>query len=379
MKKEIIEVELNKIKPNPFQPRKFFDEEKLKDLALSMEALQDTVQPITVRKVKDVYEIKCGERRYRAAERLKWKKIWVVCEEAVSNGNMMVGALAENLNREDLTDIEKAEQLKKIAEEEGIIHKEEEMKARTSGSLKGQINISELAKRVGLTPGRITQIFDSADIKTVLVTKTVKLGVTEEQIAKLGQSTVNETKVLPEEDRIKVLVKAVKVDKTDDSRTLGCRNMRKLVNVVKKTKEGDPLREALLSDEKILAEDGEKLVEAELSPNQQISAIEEIKEDAESSVEYIIGKVKGEAAKKPGEKKEKKEEFGDFLNETKKLVDKITERIKLVSNFEEFFPDYVEELKSLANSFRYLEHYINKLGGKNADSKSKKRLLSKTN
>ena len=278
MKKEVIEVDLDQIKPNPFQPRKYFNEDTIKELASSMQALQDTVQDITVRKVNSHYEIIAGERRYRAAKLLTWKKVWVVVRQGVGNKEMRKHAFTENMLHEPLTDMEKAEALKGIAEEEGLFHIEA-AKHRPKSDI-GEIDISALAKSVGLTQGHISTIFDSAEVKTVLIINTVKLGITEEQIAKLGQNTVNETKVLPKEDREKVLVKSIKAD-------FGGRKMRKLVSVIKKTEKDAPIREALLVEPSIAAEEGELVVEAELSSNGQKRVIKDIVKEKPKHVETI--------------------------------------------------------------------------------------------
>ncbi len=100
---------------NPRQPRRVFDEESLQELAESIR--RDGVQePIIVRKVKDNYEIVCGERRCRAAVMAELNEIPAVCRD-VADGDMLKFGLIENIQREDLNAIELALAYKQLMEE----------------------------------------------------------------------------------------------------------------------------------------------------------------------------------------------------------------------------------------------------------------------
>ena len=102
------EIELSKIETNPFQPRKNFDEDALKELAESIKLL-GIIQPITLRKVegKDKYQLISGERRYRASKLAGLETIPAYVRTADDQG-MMEMALVENIQREDLDSIEVA-------------------------------------------------------------------------------------------------------------------------------------------------------------------------------------------------------------------------------------------------------------------------------
>ncbi len=102
------EIELSKIETNPFQPRKNFDEDALKELAESIKLL-GIIQPITLRKVegKDKYQLISGERRYRASKLAGLETIPAYVRTADDQG-MMEMALVENIQREDLDAIEVA-------------------------------------------------------------------------------------------------------------------------------------------------------------------------------------------------------------------------------------------------------------------------------
>lgn len=111
----VSDIRINAIKPNPFQPRKDFDEEKIKELALSIKE-HGLIQPIVVRTRGDFYELIAGERRWRALQMLGRQTIPAIIKE-YSDGQMLEVALIENLQREDLNPIEEASAYKKLMEE----------------------------------------------------------------------------------------------------------------------------------------------------------------------------------------------------------------------------------------------------------------------
>ena len=103
----INEVPLSQIQPNPDQPRHVFDEEALRELAVSIKQL-GVIQPITLRKINDEnYQIIAGERRYRASMIAQLKSIPAYIKTA-DDENVMEMALIENIQREDLNSIEVA-------------------------------------------------------------------------------------------------------------------------------------------------------------------------------------------------------------------------------------------------------------------------------
>lgn len=98
---------ISKIKPNPNQPRKSFENKSLKQLAQSIEE-KGLISPITVKQIENKYIIVAGERRYRAHKLLKKKRILAYVIDAKSNKDIMYMALIENIQREDLNPIEEA-------------------------------------------------------------------------------------------------------------------------------------------------------------------------------------------------------------------------------------------------------------------------------
>ena len=102
-----VEVKLKDIRPNPYQPRKHFDEEKLNELAVSIKE-HGIFQPIILKESVQGYEIVAGERRFRAASIVGLEEVPAIIVD-FSDQQMMEIALLENIQREDLNAIEEAQ------------------------------------------------------------------------------------------------------------------------------------------------------------------------------------------------------------------------------------------------------------------------------
>lgn len=114
----VLELELDMIEPNRKQPRKYFDETALEELAASLKSY-GMIQPIVVKKSGDYYEIIAGERRWRAAKIAGLEKVPVVIR-SWEEGEAFEAALVENLQREDLNPMEEAESYQRLQEEFGL-------------------------------------------------------------------------------------------------------------------------------------------------------------------------------------------------------------------------------------------------------------------
>jgi ParB family chromosome partitioning protein len=101
------EIELDSIRPNPFQPRTNFRPSGIDELRQSI-AQHGVLQPVVVRRIGDGYELISGERRWRASREAGLRVIPAVVRPQVSDGDMLELALVENLQREDLDPIERA-------------------------------------------------------------------------------------------------------------------------------------------------------------------------------------------------------------------------------------------------------------------------------
>ena len=116
---EVTRLPLQKVEPNPNQPRRRFDEEELQSLADSI-AEHGILQPLAVRAMEGgFYQIIAGERRWRAARLAGLKEVPVVVVEA-DDRTVMELALIENLQRQDLNPIEEAEGYRVLTEEYGL-------------------------------------------------------------------------------------------------------------------------------------------------------------------------------------------------------------------------------------------------------------------
>ncbi|MCF0143492.1 MAG: ParB/RepB/Spo0J family partition protein [Firmicutes bacterium] len=114
----VLYIDINDIKPNSSQPRKTFDEEKLEELASSIER-HGLIQPIVLRKLGKGYEIVAGERRWRASRLVGLKQVPCIVKELTDEENMLL-AIIENMQREDLNPIEEAEGLKQMIDTYGL-------------------------------------------------------------------------------------------------------------------------------------------------------------------------------------------------------------------------------------------------------------------
>ncbi|MCR4440576.1 MAG: nucleoid occlusion protein [Peptococcaceae bacterium] len=118
----IHEINIKDIKPNPYQPRKFFDPIQMDDLAKSIKEF-GIIQPLIVRQKGSYYEIIAGERRMRAAQIIGMKSVPAIIRNAEEK-EMAEMALIENLQREDLNYFEEAEGYKRLIEEFSLTQEE---------------------------------------------------------------------------------------------------------------------------------------------------------------------------------------------------------------------------------------------------------------
>lgn len=136
-KDEIIELDLSELRVNPYQPRKIFDDDALKELSESIKE-HGVFQPIIVKKSIKGYEIVAGERRVRASKLAGLTKIPAIIRD-FTDEQMMEIALIENLQRENLTAIEEAIAYKSLLENLNLTQE-------------------ELSKKVGKSRSHITNI-----------------------------------------------------------------------------------------------------------------------------------------------------------------------------------------------------------------------------
>ncbi len=118
----LIELDLDRIQPNPLQPRLRFEPGKLEELATSIKE-NGVLQPIVVRRSGGGYEIVVGERRWRAAQNIGLERIPAIVQH-VSDEKMLEMALVENIQRDDLSPIEEGQAYQLLAEQFTLTHDE---------------------------------------------------------------------------------------------------------------------------------------------------------------------------------------------------------------------------------------------------------------
>ncbi|MBO4829867.1 MAG: ParB/RepB/Spo0J family partition protein [Fibrobacter sp.] len=118
---KIVEINIDLIDPNPFQPRKFFDDDELVELAETIEK-HGLIQPIAVRKVGDRYQIISGERRTRASKLANCRTIKAQVYDNLDDKTMSEWALIENIQRVDLNPIEVAQSYQQLIDNHNYTH-----------------------------------------------------------------------------------------------------------------------------------------------------------------------------------------------------------------------------------------------------------------
>ena len=136
------EVDVKDVKPNPYQPRKHFDDDKIQELADSIK-LHGVFTPILVKKAVKGYELITGERRLRASKLAGLKRIPAILMD-FDDQQMMEIALLENIQREDLNAIEEAQGYEKLIKKLG--YKQEELAHRIGKSREHVANMLRLLK-----------------------------------------------------------------------------------------------------------------------------------------------------------------------------------------------------------------------------------------
>ncbi len=195
-KEEILEIPIDELRPNPYQPRKTFDEEALRELADSIEE-HGVFQPIIVKRSIKGYEIIAGERRFRASKMAGKSTIPAIVRD-FSDEEMMEIALLENLQREDLNAIEEAMAYRTLQERLGLTQEELAKKVGKSrshvtnmlGLLRLPEEVKELVTENKLTMGHarmLSKLEDNNQIRE-MADKIVMEGLSVREVETLGDN-----------------------------------------------------------------------------------------------------------------------------------------------------------------------------------------------
>lgn len=166
-------VDVAELEPHPEQPRRYFDEGALDELARSIEA-RGLIQPIVVRPLGRGYQIVAGERRWRAAQRARLHQVPVIVRE-FDEAETLELALVENIQREDLNAIEEAEAYKKLIDRFGhsqdalgrIVHKSRSHIANLLRLLELPSSVREAVADGRLSMGHARALITARDPETL--------------------------------------------------------------------------------------------------------------------------------------------------------------------------------------------------------------------
>lgn len=193
---EIVELSLSDLRPNPYQPRKIFDDEALNELASSIKA-HGVFQPIIVKKTIKGYDIVAGERRYRASKKAGLSTIPAIVKD-FTDDEMMNIALLENLQREDLSAIEEANAYKAMLDSYQITQEELANKVGKSrshitnmlGLLKLPASVQDLVLYNKISMGHARVLSKLEDINTIedLADKVIKEDLSVRELEELSSN-----------------------------------------------------------------------------------------------------------------------------------------------------------------------------------------------
>ena len=205
----ILEIAIENIVPNPNQPRTYFDETALNELAQSIKEL-GVIQPITVRKVGDKFELISGERRYRASQKAGLTHIPAFVRLA-DDRVMLEMALVENIQREDLDAIEIALTYQRLIDEINLT--QEEMSKRVGKNRSTVTNYLRLLKldpivQTGIRDGMISMghgraliSLENLEEQLSVYEKIVSKSLSVRQTEQLIKSLKNPTEKQPKEEK----------------------------------------------------------------------------------------------------------------------------------------------------------------------------------
>jgi ParB family transcriptional regulator, chromosome partitioning protein len=149
-------IQISRIRPNPYQPRRTFDKDELADLEASLKAT-GLLQPISLRRAGDAYELIAGERRLRAATNLGWTEITAILRD-FDDRTMLVLALVENLQRANLNAIEEARGYRRLLDD---FHLTQQQVAEAVG--KDRTTVTNLLRVLSL-PEPVQQMVETGSI-----------------------------------------------------------------------------------------------------------------------------------------------------------------------------------------------------------------------
>lgn len=156
--RSVVQLDVNKIVPNPRQPRKFFDDSKLDELTHSVRE-QGITSPMLVRRKGENFELIAGERRLRAAKKAGLSTVPVIIKDFTDEQSLEI-AIVENLQREDLNPVEEALAYKALSEEFNMTHEQVSQKVgKNRSTVTNSLRLLELPEQIinSISSGEISQ------------------------------------------------------------------------------------------------------------------------------------------------------------------------------------------------------------------------------
>lgn len=226
---EVLQLPVQRIIPNRFQPRTVFIDERIEELSQTIEA-HGIIQPIVVRGIgDDKYELIAGERRWRAVQKLGWEKIPAIIKQMDDSQTASV-ALIENLQREELTAIEEAMAYAKLLELHGLT---QEGLAQKLG--KGQSTIANKLRLLKL-PQSIQDALLQKKVTERHARALIVLKSPEKMDAVLQEIIEKQLNVKQTEERVKRMIESETAEKKPQSRRKSySKDMRLAINTVRQS------------------------------------------------------------------------------------------------------------------------------------------------
>lgn len=207
----LLQIPIEQIAPNPYQPRKTFNEASIEELARSVRT-HGIVQPLVVTRAGDNrYKLIAGERRYRAAQKAGLTIVPVVVKELAQAGDALQIALIENIQREDLNPIEEALAYRQLHEEFGLT--QEEISKRVGKERSTVANCLRLLKlpdpvkrllasgQLSMGHARALLAIDSAKKQEQLAERVVRRNLNVRQTEVLASESGTKTAAKPEKEK----------------------------------------------------------------------------------------------------------------------------------------------------------------------------------
>ncbi len=278
---QVVLLEIDKIRPSPFQPRESFPKEEIRELAETIKKV-GLLQPISVRKKGNTYQIISGERRWRASQFAKLESIPAIVKEA-SDGEMMLESLIENVQRKDLEPIEKGRGLAEVYKLVGLnptdvattlhmISRKQEEPQKYASLTKEEKQVKETADMVGLSYDYQYRLLSQLRLTPGEQKRVTELGLGYEEIHSIAG-------IQQPEVRKKVIEAAPQLKRQE---------VKKISSVVRKAPESSVVKAMLKPKTKVTGAVAEKILE--LPKEKQDTAIRQVEQlrlDEEDAIQHV--------------------------------------------------------------------------------------------